>query len=135
MVTLADRHGFAAARAEGSRCAASLVQSEDFTRATGEPLSIREMVDWMIANHGIDRRRVYVTGVSSGAAMTSVILATYPEAFAGGAIIAGVPYGAPTASRKGSAYSGEPPPGNGATGRAAPLTQGLGRRSVWRRCR
>src|SRR5262249_48576114 len=33
------------------------------------------------------------TGLSAGGAMTSVMLATYPEVFAGGAIIAGLPYG------------------------------------------
>jgi feruloyl esterase len=50
------------------------------------------MVEWMVVNHGIDRGRVYINGLSAGGAMTSVMLATYPEVFAGGAIIAGVPY-------------------------------------------
>jgi hypothetical protein len=50
------------------------------------------MVERMIVEHAIDRQRVYVTGLSAGAAMTSVMLATYPDVFAGGAIIAGVPY-------------------------------------------
>jgi poly(3-hydroxybutyrate) depolymerase len=35
-------------------------------------------------------RRAFITGLSSGGAMTAVMLATYPEIeFAGGAIIAG----------------------------------------------
>ena len=34
-----------------------------------------------------------MTGLSAGGAMASVMLATYPEIFAGGAIIAGLPYG------------------------------------------
>ena len=42
------------------------------------------------------RRRVFITGLSAGGAMTSVMLACYPEVFAGGAIIAGLPYGAAT---------------------------------------
>jgi dienelactone hydrolase len=42
-------------------------------------------------DHGLDRKRVFVTGLSAGGAMTSVMLATYPEKFAGGAIIAGLP--------------------------------------------
>ena len=50
----------------------------------------------MIVDHGIDRRRVFVTGLSAGGAMTSVMLATYPDAFAAGAIIAGLPYGTAT---------------------------------------
>src|SRR5262249_26434843 len=40
-----------------------------------------------------DHRKVFVTGLSAGGAMASVMLATYPEVFAGGAIIAGLPYG------------------------------------------
>ena len=54
------------------------------------------MVEKMIVDHGIDRRRVFVTGLSAGGAMTSVMLATYPEVFAAGAIIAGLPYGTAT---------------------------------------
>ena len=43
--------------------------------------------------YGVDRSRIFVTGLSAGGAMASVMLATYPEIFAGGAIIAGLPYG------------------------------------------
>ena len=50
----------------------------------------------MVLDHGIDARRVYVTGLSAGGAMASVMLATYPDVFAGGAIIAGLPYRAAT---------------------------------------
>jgi hypothetical protein len=46
-----------------------------------------------VVSFGIDRRRVFVTGLSAGGAMASVMLATYPEVFAGGAILAGLPYG------------------------------------------
>lgn len=63
-------------------------------RGKGEPLSIKQMIDTMIGRHGVDASRVYVNGLSAGGAMTSVMLATYPELFAGGAIIAGLPYGA-----------------------------------------
>src|SRR5947209_1764942 len=38
--------------------------------------------------------QAFVAGLSAGGAMTSVMLATYPDVFAGGAIIAGLPYGA-----------------------------------------
>jgi poly(3-hydroxybutyrate) depolymerase len=47
----------------------------------------------MVSDHRIDKHRIFVTGLSAGGAMTSVMLATYPEVFAGGAIIAGLPYG------------------------------------------
>jgi poly(hydroxyalkanoate) depolymerase family esterase len=64
----------------------------DIARGAGEPLSIKQMVDRMKADHGSDAARVYVTGLSAGGAMTAVMLATYPDVFAGGAIVAGLPY-------------------------------------------
>lgn len=64
-------------------------------RDTGEALSIRQMIDTMLADTSlaIDSKRVYVTGLSAGGAMTAVMMATYPELFAGGAPVAGIPYG------------------------------------------
>ena len=67
---------------------------EHARRDIGEPLSIRQMVAAMVARHGIDPERIYVTGLSAGGAMASILLATYPDVFAGGAIIAGLPFGA-----------------------------------------
>lgn len=64
----------------------------DSHRGGGEPLSIRQMIGQVVDDHAIDPSRVFITGLSSGGAMTSVMLATYPEVFAGGAIIAGLPY-------------------------------------------
>ncbi len=66
--------------------------SGDYTRGQGEALSIKQMVDKIKSSHSVDGNRVYVSGLSGGAAMTSVMLATYPDVFAGGAINAGVPY-------------------------------------------
>ena len=68
-------------------------QPGDAARDVGEACSIARMIDRMVVRHGIDRRRVYITGLSAGGAMASVMLATYPELFAGGAILAGLPYG------------------------------------------
>src|SRR5262245_30048203 len=65
----------------------------DIARGHGEALSIREMVEHAIATFAADRRKVFVTGLSAGGAMASALLATYPEVFAGGAVIAGLPYG------------------------------------------
>jgi len=65
-------------------------------RGKGEPLSIRQMIEKSVVDHGIDQRRVFVTGLSAGGAMTSNMLACYPEVFAAGAIVAGLPYGAAT---------------------------------------
>jgi len=66
---------------------------EDVTRDRGEALSIRQMIEAMVRKHGLDRQRVFVTGLSAGGAMAAAMLATYPEVFAGGAIIAGLAYG------------------------------------------
>ena len=68
--------------------------ANDTRRDAGEALSIRSMVARMVEDHGIDPGRVFVTGLSAGGAMANVMLATYPEVFAGGAVIAGLPYGA-----------------------------------------
>lgn len=64
----------------------------DASRGHGEALSISQMIAHMTARHGLDRSRVYVTGLSAGGAMASVMLATYPDLFAGGAVIAGLPF-------------------------------------------
>lgn len=67
-------------------------ETVDTTRGQGESLSIKQMVDRMIADHGIATSRVYITGLSAGGGMTSTMLAAYPDVFAGGAIIAGLPH-------------------------------------------
>jgi poly(hydroxyalkanoate) depolymerase family esterase len=67
-------------------------QPGDITRDQGEALSIKQMVDQMRSDHRIDPKRIYLTGLSAGGAMTSVMLATYPEVFAAGGIVAGLPY-------------------------------------------
>jgi poly(hydroxyalkanoate) depolymerase family esterase len=65
----------------------------DTARDNGEALSIRHMIAKTVEKFGVDRSRIFVTGLSAGGAMASAMLATYPEIFAGGAIIAGLPYG------------------------------------------
>lgn len=66
---------------------------DDIKRGHGEACSIRQMIARMASQHRIDKHRIFVTGLSAGGAMTSVMLATYPEVFAAGAVIAGLPYG------------------------------------------
>ncbi|WP_437181902.1 extracellular catalytic domain type 1 short-chain-length polyhydroxyalkanoate depolymerase [Rhodoplanes serenus] len=98
-VTLADRYGFCLllpeqrSRNNPGRCFDWFSPAQT-RRDCGQVLSIRQMIEAMVIRHGIDRSRIYVTGLSAGGAMTSAVLACYPEVFAGGAIIAGLPYGA-----------------------------------------
>jgi poly(hydroxyalkanoate) depolymerase family esterase len=95
---LADRHRFALLFPEqqhenNAHFCFNWFMAGDSQRGMGEPASIAAMVGAMRDAHGVDRGRVFITGLSAGGAMTSVMLATYPELFAGGAIIAGLPYG------------------------------------------
>jgi poly(hydroxyalkanoate) depolymerase family esterase len=66
---------------------------EDITRGEGEAASIAAMIHTVIETHHLDKKRVFITGLSAGGAMTAVMLATYPELFAGGGIVAGLPFG------------------------------------------
>jgi poly(hydroxyalkanoate) depolymerase family esterase len=96
--TLAERYGFALLmpeqqRANNAQGCFNWFNPEDTARDHGEACSIRQMIARMVADHGIDRHRIFVTGLSAGGAMTSVMLATYPEVFSAGAVIAGLPYG------------------------------------------
>jgi len=59
----------------------------------GEVESIRQMVEKMIAEYGVDARRVFVTGLSSGGSLTLRLLATYPDLFAGGGALGSVTFG------------------------------------------
>ena len=95
---LAQRYGFVLLMPEqqsanNAHTCFNWFNPEDIARDQGEACSIRQMVARMIADHKIDPRHIFVTGISAGGAMTSVMLATYPEVFAGGAVIAGLPYG------------------------------------------
>ncbi|KAK0384593.1 hypothetical protein NLU13_8679 [Sarocladium strictum] len=59
----------------------------------GDSLSIASMVRWTLENYPIDSDRVFVSGTSSGAMMTNVMIGAYPELFAAGSAYAGVPFG------------------------------------------
>jgi len=96
--TLADQYGFALLMPEQSRQnnltrSFNWFQPDDTRRGEGEAHSIMQMVEQMMPDHNIDRRRILISGASAGGAMTLVMLATYPDVFAAGAIIAGLPYG------------------------------------------
>lgn len=64
----------------------------NLVRGQGENASIIQMIDKALASHGGDASKVFVVGFSAGAGFTSVMIATYPERFAGAAIMSGLPY-------------------------------------------
>ena len=103
--TLAKHYGFALlmpeqASSNNTQGCFNWFNPEDTARDSGEACSIRQMIARMVGDHKIDQHRIFVTGLSAGGAMTSVMLATYPEIFAGGAIIAGLPFGVATNVRE-----------------------------------
>jgi poly(hydroxyalkanoate) depolymerase family esterase len=103
--TLADHYGFALLMPEqkssnnANGCFNWFVP-DDIARGSGEARSIRQMVEHMAHQHHVDPDRIFITGLSAGGAMSAVMLATYPEVFAAGAIIAGLPYGIATNVRE-----------------------------------
>lgn len=92
---LADRAGFAVVYPQQSssnnmnRCL-NWFERGDIARGQGEARSIAAMTEHALATYGA--KRAFVTGLSAGAAMTAVMLATYPDLFEAGAIMAGIPY-------------------------------------------
>ena len=68
-------------------------KSKDITKNSGELQSIVSMIDKVVETYNIDTSRIYVYGVSAGAAMSVCLLAVYPSYFQSGAILAGAPYG------------------------------------------
>ena len=96
---MAERHGFAVllpeqVRGNNPNTCFNWFQPADTARGSGEAESIRQGIAHMIAAHSLNPARVFITGLSAGGAMAAAMLAAYPEVFAGGAIIAGLPYGA-----------------------------------------
>lgn len=96
--TLAQRDGFALLAVEqkavnNPNTCFNWFHPDDIARGSGEVASIAAMVEQAVRDYRLDGARVFITGLSAGGAMTAAMLATYPERFAGGAIIAGLPYG------------------------------------------
>ncbi len=98
MNRLADEHGFLVvypeqgASANVSKCW-NWFRSQDQVRDDGEPSLIAGIVREVATRHGVDIRRIFVAGLSAGAAMAVVLGETYPELFAGVGVHSGLPYG------------------------------------------
>ncbi|SED15566.1 endo-1,4-beta-xylanase [Amycolatopsis tolypomycina] len=95
-VTAADQYGYVIVFPEATRSGQCFDVSspQALTRGGGsDPVGILSMVNWAKQRYNVDSSRVYVTGFSSGAMMTNVLAAEYPDVFAAGSAFMGVPAG------------------------------------------
>lgn len=91
---LATRYGYIVVYPQANRSGScfDVSSSEALTHGgASDPTSIVSMVRHVQQQYTTDPSRVFVTGVSSGAMMTEVLLATYPDVFAAGSAFSGVP--------------------------------------------
>lgn len=99
MNALADEHGFLVAypaqtaNANGSKCW-NWFRPQDQARERGEPALIAGIARAVAADYRIDARRVFVAGLSAGAAMAVILGETYPEVFAAVGAHSGLPMAA-----------------------------------------
>ena len=97
MNRLADAHGCLVvypeqpAGANPSRCW-NWFRAEDQVREGGEPALIAGIVRAVAAEHAVDPRRIFVAGLSAGAAMAVILGETHPDLFAAVGVHSGLPY-------------------------------------------
>ncbi|MFF9128474.1 PHB depolymerase family esterase [Streptomyces sp. NPDC014889] len=94
--SLADRYGFLVVYPSATRSGGCFdVSSPQALKRGGgsDPVGIMSMVTYAQQHYGADPSRVFVTGASSGAMMTNVLLGDYPDVFKAGAAFMGVPFG------------------------------------------
>ena len=99
MNRLADEHGFLvlypeqSAGANTSRCW-NWFRPQDQVRDGGEPSLIAAMVRAVMDEQPVDAQRVFVAGLSAGAAMAVVLGETWPDLFAAVGAHSGLPFAA-----------------------------------------
>jgi poly(hydroxyalkanoate) depolymerase family esterase len=72
-------------------------------RDSGEPSLLAAIVQQVRSSHNVDAGRVYVAGISAGAAMAVVMGATYPDLFSGIGVMAGLAFKSATTVETGLA--------------------------------
>lgn len=84
-------------------------RSADTDAQGGETASIKSMIDYVREHKSVDTERVFVYGLSAGAAMGVSLMANFPEKVTAGAIFAGGPYGSATTALEGLRTMSDPP--------------------------
>jgi poly(hydroxyalkanoate) depolymerase family esterase len=93
----------------------------DMHRGTGDPATVARQTELVAAAWGTDRTRSYLVGMSSGAMMTSLTAASYPDVYAAIGVVAGCSYGGGAACVSEDYYKSDP---STAEAQAAHLEQG-----------
>ena len=102
----ADQYGFIMVMPSSGRCW-DIVSSKTRTRdGGGDSHAIKQMVEYAIEQYKGNPDRVYSTGDSSGAMMTELLLALYPDIFKGGSTFAGMPAGCGATTSSPGSYDG-----------------------------
>src|SRR5882762_6095099 len=70
-------------------------------RDSGEPALLAAVVNDVLASNSIDAKRIYVAGISAGAAMAVVMGVTYSDLFNGIGVVAGLEFKAATSVETG----------------------------------
>ncbi|WP_308170043.1 extracellular catalytic domain type 1 short-chain-length polyhydroxyalkanoate depolymerase [Acrocarpospora catenulata] len=95
-VTAADRYGYVIVLPEATRsekCFDVSTPAALRRDGGGDSTGIMAMVAWARQRYNVDPGRIVVSGFSSGAMMTNVLAAQYPDVFAAGSAFSGVPAG------------------------------------------
>jgi len=123
MNALAEEHGFLVvypaqeSSANSSKCW-NWFKAMDQQRGQGEPSLIAGITNEVIDQYGLDRKQVFVAGLSAGGAMAIIMGSTYPDLYQAVGVHSGLPYAsasdltsalsamrgaAPSSSRRGGA--------------------------------
>ncbi len=111
---LADNYGFVVIYPEQKRSnnmsnCFNWFNKNDIDPNNGESSSILEMIDYTKVNYSIDSTRIFIYGLSAGAAMTVNLLANSPNIFNTGAAFAGGAYGIAETMLSASSAMSNPP--------------------------